>query len=175
MRAGRALEGGAGVSGLKLQINVSNLGWLAPQAPLIQSMLKEVGIDASIRLGETESLVKYVVDGSYDIWFTVTDPTVFGNDDGTFLIQWIYGNLAKGFMYWTTPQAKQLMDLLDESLKSSSRDQVRTLTGQMQDLIAQEVPAFPLHHRDAIAAWSDGLDVKIDPSYGVNLMQAKPV
>lgn len=168
----RALLADAGASNLKLQLNVSNLGWLAPQAPLIQSQLKEVGIDAKIRLGETESLVQYVADGSFDVWLTVTDPSVVGANDGQFLIQWVYGTLA-GFMYWTAPAAKQMASLLDRTVKASSVDEQKLLVDEMQDLIAEEVPAFPLHHRFATAAWSRGLDLEPDPLLGVNLLQAK--
>jgi peptide/nickel transport system substrate-binding protein len=169
----RALLARAGVPHLKFQLNVSNLGWLSPQAPLIQSQLKDVGVDVSIRQGETESLVKYVTDGSFDAWLTVTDPSAFGNSDGEFLIQWVYGVLA-GFMYWTSPSSKQMASLIDRSLKSTSRAEVKQLVGQMQDLAAEEVPAFPLHHRYALAAWNSGLDMTIDPVYGVNLLEAKP-
>jgi peptide/nickel transport system substrate-binding protein len=168
----RSLLAEAGVPNLDFHINLNNLGWLTPQAPLLQSQLEAVGINVTIRQGETESLVKYVTDGSYDSWFTVTDPSVFGNNDGEFLIQWVYGNLAS-FMYWTDPASKRMAGLIDRAVHSTSDAEVKQLVGTMQDLIAQEAPAFPLHHRDATAAWSTGVDLDIDPVYGVNLLEAR--
>lgn len=168
----RALLAEAGVPDLSFQLNVSNLGWLAPQAPIVQSQLQDVGITTKLFQGETESLVKYVIDGSYDVWLTVTDPSVFGNSDAQFLIQWIYGSLA-GFMHWTDAASKRMASLLERALRSTSKDELGELLGEMQDLIAEEAPAFPLHHREAIAAWSTGLDLAVDPVYGVDLRRAK--
>ncbi|MEN3284496.1 MAG: peptide/nickel transport system substrate-binding protein [Solirubrobacteraceae bacterium] len=168
----RALLAEAGVSNLSFRLNVSNLGWLSPQAPLIQSQLKDVGINIAIHQGETESLVKEVADKSFDAWLTVTDPSVFGNADGEFLIRWAYGTLA-GFMYWTDASSKQMAGLLQKATESTSADEVHALVGEMQDLIAEQVPSFPLHHRDATAAWSTGLDLALNPVYGVDLRGAK--
>lgn len=167
----RQLLSDAGASGLKMQLMVSNLGWLSPQAPQIQADLKAVGIDAKILQGETESLVKNVANKSYDAWLTVTDPSAFGNDDGQFLLDWVYGILA-GFMYWDDDQAKEMATLLESALTSSSAVQVKQIVGDIQDLAADAVPSFPLHHRKLIGAWSSGLDVTPDPIYGVNLAQA---
>lgn len=169
----RSLLRAAGADGLSFQLLVSNLGWLSAQAPLIQSQLKEVGVNASIKQGETESLVGEILRGNYAAWLTVTDPTAFGNDDAQFVIQWIYGNLAAAFLYWTTPAARRLQSLLGDALTSDSADQVAQINGELQDLIAAEAPAFPLHHRHATAAWTEGLDLTVDPVYGVDFRQAK--
>jgi peptide/nickel transport system substrate-binding protein len=168
----KSLLADAGVSNLSFTLNLSNPGWLAPQGPLIQSQLKDIGVDVKLRQGETESLVKYALDGSYQAWLTPTDPSVFGNTDGEFLIRWVYVNLAPGFIYWTNAQAKKLAGLLDQALRSTSKDALPPLYKQMQDIIADEAPAFPLHHRQNVAAWGTGLELKPDPVYSVNLLGA---
>jgi peptide/nickel transport system substrate-binding protein len=169
----RALLAAAGASNLRFQLNLSNPGWLAPQGTLIQSDLKAVGVDVSIRQAETESLVKYAVDGSYSAWLTPTDPTVFGTTDAQALIFWVYENLAPGFIYWTDAKAKEMARLLDRALRTQQRDELRPLYGQMQNMIAEEVPAFPLHHRQNVAAWSNRVELKPDPVYVVNALQAR--
>jgi peptide/nickel transport system substrate-binding protein len=163
----------AGVPDLKFEMLISNLGWLTPQAPLIQGHLRDIGVDMKITPGQIEAQVNRVTAGDYEVWLSLTDPTVFGSTDGPFLIRWIYGNLAAGFLYWTNSEAKRLLSLLDESERTPSRERVKELAGEMQDIINEEAPSFPLHHREAIGTWSTGLELELDPTYGMTLMQAR--
>jgi peptide/nickel transport system substrate-binding protein len=174
VNAARQLLAEAGAEDLQFEILVSNLGWLSVQAPLIQADLQAVGMNVTIREGETESLVPVVTSGDYAVWFTVTDPTVFGNTDAEFVIRWIYkGALPDTFNFWTAPEKDEIGMLLDEALQEESSDRLEQIYGDLQNIIADQVPSFPLHHREVLAAWSDELVVEPDPIYGVNLLQAE--
>ncbi|MEN3284503.1 MAG: peptide/nickel transport system substrate-binding protein [Solirubrobacteraceae bacterium] len=169
----RALLAQAGVPKFSFELMVANLPSLTPQIPLIQSQLADVGITSKIRQGETEALYKYVFDGSYSAFATVGNASVFGQDP-TLLVQWIYVNFAPTGLYWKTPEARRLASLVQQAQRTASADELQSLVGQMQDIIADECPAFPMYHSKATAGWSSGLDLKPDPVYTVNFLQARP-
>jgi peptide/nickel transport system substrate-binding protein len=172
--AARQLLSDAGAENLQFELLVSNLGWLSAQAPLVQADLQAAGMDVTIREGEVESLVPVVTSGDYAAWLTVTDPTVFGNTDAEFLMRWIYkGAIPDAFNFWEAPEKEQIGDLLDRALQETSSDGLKAIYADLQNIIADQAPSFPLHHRELLAAWKDDLNLTPDPVYGVNLLQVE--
>lgn len=146
----------AGVSDLEFELMISNVSWVLPQGELIESQLAEAGITVRLKPGETEALYDFVFDGSYDAYLAFGDASVF-SPDPDLLLRWSYtGFVADGILYWTGEPADQLVGLLDAARDSSSEDERRRLYGEALSLIADEVPTYPLHHRDQATAFVEG-------------------
>lgn len=152
----RSLLNDAGyANGVDFELLVSNLGWIGPQAPLLTDQLEQAGFRATVRLGETESLYSSVLDGSYTAYLAPTDPSAVGGYDTEFLLRWLYyGLVPRSFCYWEAPEADELERLLDQALRATSDEQRDGRLGAAQQLIAEQVPIFPVHFRSAPTAWS---------------------
>ena len=169
----RQLLSAAGVSKLSMTLLVSNIGYVTPQATLIQGDLEKVGISAKVQLGETQSLLPTILDGKYDAWLTIGDATVIGAYDGEFLMRWLYyGAIATAFMYWTTPEQKRVEALLEAAFSAPAEAGRKDALAQVQNIVAAAVPTFPLHFRQLPSAWSSQRDLRPSPIYGVDLFGA---
>ncbi|WP_199433256.1 ABC transporter substrate-binding protein [Qaidamihabitans albus] len=155
----KSLLGSTGEARPSFTLLVSNLGWLSAQIPLLQASLQQAGFDVKIEQGETESLVPRVFAGDFDAWLTVTDPSIFGGYDADMLIRWSYtGAIPESMARWTNAAAGSVSQLLDQATATEQAADQADLYGQVQQIIADEAPIFPLHHRDITAAWLDGLE-----------------
>lgn len=172
----RRLLAEAGAESLNIDLMVANLGYVAPQATLLESQLREVGIRVSVELGETEALVQKVLDGSYQAWLTIGDASVVGAYDGEFLLRWLYyGFIATDFMYWRTPEQKQVERLLDDALRAEDEDGRRAALTEVQEILAREVPVLTMHFREQPVAYGSGLELEASPVLGVDLRTVERV
>jgi peptide/nickel transport system substrate-binding protein len=169
----RQLLSEAGVSQLSMTLLVSNIGYVTPQATLIQGDLEKVGISAKVQPGETQSLLPKILDGKYDAWLTIGNATVVGAYDGEFLMRWLYyGAIATSFMYWSTPEQKKVEALLETAFSAPAERGRKDALAQVQNIVAAAVPTFPLHFRQLPSAWSSQRNLRPSPVYGVDLFGA---
>ena len=117
---------------------------------------------------------------TYDVLLAPGDPSVFGNDPGI-LINWWYGDnvWTQKRDAWknTAPdQFTKLQQLVSEASQLTG-DDAKAKWGEAQDLIAQEVPVFPLFHRTMITAYNPQKvkDVKAIGTTGLYLVGASAV
>ena len=141
---------------------LTNNNWVADLAPQIQQDLNAVGINTTIdeQSINWSAFAESEEELPYDVMLTPGDPTCFGNDPDL-LMTWWYGDNVwtqgrscwKGTEEWTT-----LQDLLQQAREASGEDQ-QNLWNQCFDLLAEQVPLYPLFHRDvATGWWADSLD-----------------
>ena len=91
---------------------------------------------------------------------TPGDPTCFGNDPDLLMTWWYGDNVwTQGRSCWKdTEEWTTLQDLLQQAREASGEDQ-QNLWNQCFDLLAEQVPLYPLFHRDlATGYWTDSLD-----------------
>jgi peptide/nickel transport system substrate-binding protein len=168
----KALLSAAGhSSGFDLELMVANQGIMTSVAPIIQSNLNAVGIKTTIKTGDTEALYTYVTNGSYQAYFAPADWAVFGLDPDL-MLSWLYqGSFAKEYLYWTTPEAKEFSGVLDAALRESNPSSAQTGWAKAQNIIADNVPAFPLFLlNEASAYWKDIEDFTPGSDAGLNMV-----
>ncbi len=152
----------AGQSGLSLELTV-NSSWVNDLAPQIQENLEAVGINVTLN----ETIVDWTaLDDSeevlpYDVILSPGDPSCFGNDPDLLMTWWYGDNVwTSGRTCWKGSEAwTSLQDLLQQARELPDNDERQDIWNQCLDIIAEEVPLYPLFHRDVTTAyWADKLE-----------------
>ncbi|MDD7384790.1 MAG: ABC transporter substrate-binding protein [Actinomycetaceae bacterium] len=153
----------AGVSGLSVTLLTTDHPWIANLAPQIKQNLEAVGVTVNISTQASADLYANFTDTdpdnpkgrTYDIALAPGDPSVFGVDPGI-IINWWYGDnvwttTRDGWKNTDSADFKKLQDLMLNASQKTG-DEAKDLYGQAQDLIAEQVPIYPLFHRTMITA-----------------------
>ena len=91
----------------------------------------------------------------YDVVIAPGDPSVFGND----LDVW-----TDSRMHWKgTPSYAEVQSLLDAGLRAPAEGKAMEAWGKLIDLIADEVPLYPLFHRKTPTAYDKASLVDFKP------------
>ncbi|WP_285247783.1 ABC transporter substrate-binding protein [Pseudarthrobacter sp. efr-133-R2A-89] len=146
----------AGVSSLEFELLTTDTAWVKDVAPLmLESWNKIPGVKVTLKTLQSGALyTDRVGKGDYKVVAAPGDPSVFGND-ADLLLSWFYAGdtWMKNRAYWgSTPERAQLVDLMTKA-GQSSKDDAKKLTGQIVDLVSEEVPLYPLFHRQLPSAW----------------------
>ncbi|WP_285319688.1 ABC transporter substrate-binding protein [Pseudarthrobacter sp. lyk4-40-TYG-27] len=146
----------AGVSSLEFELLTTDTAWVKDVAPLmLESWNKIPGVKVTLKNLQSGALyTDRVGKGDYKVVAAPGDPSVFGND-ADLLLSWFYAGdtWMKNRAYWgSTPERAQLVDLMTKA-GQSSKDDAKKLTGQIVDLVSEEVPLYPLFHRQLPSAW----------------------
>lgn len=154
----------AGVSDLSITLLMTDTGWVKDIAPLIQQNLEAIGVTTTLDIGQSGGQYTKVDAGDLQVMVAPGDPSVFGNDPDL-LMRWWYGdNVWSQSRYrWTTdPKFTELQGILDEAVKASG-DEQQQLWNQAFDLISEEVPLYPILHRQLPTAWNSDALVGFKP------------
>ncbi|MFC9330053.1 ABC transporter substrate-binding protein [Kitasatospora sp. NPDC057015] len=152
----KALLAAAGVgSGLSLTLMTTNTGWVADIAPLVKESWDAVGVRTTLDIGDSSGQYKKIDAGEFQVMAAPGDPSVFGNDVDL-LMRWFYVGTwpTKRFRWAGSAQDTQLTGLLDQAAKSGDKDTQAKLWQQAMDLVADEVPLYPVLHRKLPTAWN---------------------
>jgi peptide/nickel transport system substrate-binding protein len=150
-RARQLLADAGHASGLSFQLQVYDTTWNRAAATVIQQNWAEVGIEVRQLVGG-ENLYSQVYDGSYQAMLAIADQSVFGWDANT-LLSWHYGQTwPKQLFYWSAPPRQQILDLL-ATARGTSGDAQQQAWKQVQEIIADQVPLYPVAHRDVVTAY----------------------
>ena len=87
---------------------------------------------------------------------TPGDPTCFGNDPDL-LMSWWYGDniWTQGRSCWKgTEEWTQLQELMQEAREATGEDQ-QSLWNQCFDILAEQVPLYPLFHRQVATGYQE--------------------
>ena len=146
----------AGVSSLEFELLTTDTAWVKDVAPLmLESWNKIPGVKVTLKNLQSGALyTDRVGKGDYKVVAAPGDPSVFGND-ADLLLSWFYAGdtWMKNRAFWgSTPERAQLVDLMAKA-GQSSKDDAKKLTGQIVDLVSEEVPLYPLFHRQLPSAW----------------------
>ena len=181
----RKLLAEAGAAELALTLRVND-NWVSALASSIVKDWQAVGVTAEVVQLDTTALFADLSQEPepgtllpFDVVLSPGDPSCFGND-ADLIISWWYGNdlWTRARSRWaTTPAYEELSSLLGQARATTDGDEQQELWNQCFDIIAAEVPLYPLFHREtATAYWSAQLD-DYDPisATGLNFLGATPM
>ena len=181
----RKLLAEAGVDELALTLR-ANDNWVSTLAPAIAEDWKAVGVTAEVVLLDTTALFADLSTEPepgtllpFDVVFSPGDPSCFGND-ADLIISWWYGDnvWTRARSRWaTTPAFAEVAELLAEARSKTSEDEQQPLWNQCFDIIAAEVPLYPLFHRETATAWWTAQLDDYDPisATGLNFLGTTPM
>lgn len=181
----RKLLAEAGVDELALTLR-ANDNWVSTLAPAIAEDWKAVGVTAEVVLLDTTVLFADLSTEPepgtllpFDVVLSPGDPSCFGND-ADLIISWWYGDnvWTRARSRWaTTPAFAEVAELLAEARSKTSEDEQQPLWNQCFDIIAAEVPLYPLFHRETATAWWTAQLDDYDPisATGLNFLGTTPM
>lgn len=181
----RKLLAEAGVDELALTLR-ANDNWVSTLAPAIAEDWKAVGVTAEVVLLDTPALFADLSTEPepgtllpFDVVLSPGDPSCFGND-ADLIISWWYGDnvWTRARSRWaTTPAFAEVAELLAEARSKTSEDEQQPLWNQCFDIIATEVPLYPLFHRETATAWWTAQLDDYDPisATGLNFLGTTPM
>lgn len=181
----RKLLAEAGVDELALTLR-ANDNWVSTLAPAIAEDWKAVGVTAEVVLLDTTALFADLSTEPepgtllpFDVVLSPGDPSCFGND-ADLIISWWYGDnvWTRARSRWaTTPAFAEMAQLLAEARSKTSEDEQQPLWNQCFDIIAAEVPLYPLFHRETATAWWTAQLDDCDPisATGLNFLGTTPM
>lgn len=181
----RKLLAEAGVDELALTLR-ANDNWVSTLAPAIAEDWKAVGVTAEVVLLDTTALFADLSTEPepgtllpFDVVLSPGDPSCFGND-ADLIISWWYGDnvWTRARSRWaTTPPFAEMAELLAEARSKTSEDEQQPLWNQCFDIIAAEVPLYPLFHRETATAWWTAQLDDYDPisATGLNFLGTTPM
>lgn len=181
----RKLLAEAGVDELALALR-ANDNWVSTLTPAIAEDWKAVGVTAEVVLLDTTALFADLSTEPepgtllpFDVVLSPGDPSCFGND-ADLIISWWYGDnvWTRARSRWaTTPAFAEVAELLAEARSKTSEDEQQPLWNQCFDIIAAEVPLYPLFHRETATAWWTAQLDDYDPisATGLNFLGTTPM
>lgn len=181
----RRLLAEVGVDELALTLR-ANDNWVSTLAPAIAEDWKAVGVTAEVVLLDTTALFADLSTEPepgtllpFDVVLSPGDPSCFGND-ADLIISWWYGDnvWTRARSRWaTTPAFAEVAELLAEARSKTSEDEQQPLWNQCFDIIAAEVPLYPLFHRETATAWWTAQLDDYDPisATGLNFLGTTPM
>ena len=181
----RKLLAEVGVDELALTLR-ANDNWVSTLAPAIAEDWKAVGVTAEVVLLDTTALFADLSTEPepgtllpFDVVLSPGDPSCFGND-ADLIISWWYGDnvWTRARSRWaTTPAFAEMAELLAEARSKTSEDEQQPLWNQCFDIIAAEVPLYPLFHRETATAWWTAQLDDYDPisATGLNFLGTTPM
>lgn len=152
----RELLAEAGVPSLDITLMITDHSWVRDLAPIFKEALDAAGFNITLDVGQSGGHYSKVDAGEMQVMIAPGDPSVFGNDPDI-LMQWWFGdNVWPTSRYrWSESEGfAQLTDLLNQALRQTGDEQQATWNAAF-NLISDEVPLYPLFHRQVSTAWDD--------------------
>ncbi|SMB82106.1 peptide/nickel transport system substrate-binding protein [Pasteurella testudinis DSM 23072] len=157
VKKAEALLKEAGVNELSFKLLATDHSWVKDCAPLIlESWNKIPGVKVSLEHLQSGALYGQAIpSGDFGVVIAPGDPSVFGNDVDLLMSWWYRGDVwAKNRYRWSdTPEYAKVQELLDEAVKAKNNDEAKKIWAQAIDIIADQVPLYPLFHRKLPTAW----------------------
>lgn len=174
----RALLAEAGSPEIALTLRVND-NWVRALAESVVSDWKAVGVTAEVVYLDQTALFADISEAPkkghvlpFDAVLCPGDPSRFGNDPDL-IMNWWYGRnvWTLGRTCWaSSKEFAALAELLQQARATAEGDEQQRLWNQCFDLIAEEVPLYPLFHRETATAYFDGMLAGYDPIAATGLM-----
>ncbi|MFF2842070.1 ABC transporter substrate-binding protein [Paenarthrobacter sp. NPDC057981] len=147
----------AGVTNLEFELLTTDTAWVKDVAPLIlESWNKIPGVKVTVKSLQSGALYSdRVGKGDYSVVAAPGDPSVFGND-ADLLLSWFYSGSTwmEKRAFWTAPERSKLQDLMNKGSQASGEAAKKTVA-EIVDLVSEEVPLYPVFHRQLPSAWDE--------------------
>jgi peptide/nickel transport system substrate-binding protein len=147
----------AGVTSLEFELLTTDTAWVKDVAPLIlESWNKIPGVKVTVKSLQSGALYSdRVGKGDFSVVAAPGDPSVFGND-ADLLLSWFYSGATwmDKRAFWTTPERTKLQELMNKGSQASG-DEAKKIVGEIVDMVSEEVPLYPIFHRQLPSAWDE--------------------
>lgn len=150
----KSLLAEAGTPKLDITLMSTDHGWVKDVAPIVKESLDAVGFNTTLDIGQSGGQYTKVDAGNMQVMIAPGDPSVFGNDPDI-LMQWWYGdNIWPSTRYQWSGSAKygEFTGLLNDAQRLTGSEQ-QEKWNKAFDLLSEEVPLYPLFHRQLPTAW----------------------
>ena len=155
----KSLLSEAGVTDLSFELMTNN-NWVKNLAAGIKNDLDAIGVNCTINETKIDwaSLAESADVLPYDVMLTPGDPTCFGNDPDL-LMSWWYGDnvWTQGRSCWKKAgdgKFDELQTLMQQAREATGNEQ-QELWNKCFDLLAEEVPLYPLFHRELATGYQE--------------------
>ncbi|MCI1665102.1 MAG: ABC transporter substrate-binding protein [Atopobiaceae bacterium] len=141
----------AGASGTQVELITTDHTWITALAPQIKNDLEAIGLSVTINSMASSSLYSNYTDvdaPDFDVALAPGDPSVFG-DDPDLLMNWWYGDntwTKKRTQWKDSDKYTELHGYMQKAVESTGTEQ-QDNWNQCFDLLAEQVPLYPLFHR----------------------------
>nr|WP_300339862.1 ABC transporter substrate-binding protein [Actinomyces sp.] len=144
----KSLLAEAGVTTINLLC--TDHGWFSSVRPIIRENLEALGVTVNYDEKKSSDVYSFIDsnEGAWDVVVAPGDPSVFGND-ADLLLRWWYGGdtWTDGRMHWKGTEAyTKVQQMLEEGVRLEGDKQVAKWQ-EIFDLVAEEVPLYPVFHR----------------------------
>ncbi|QHO91380.1 ABC transporter substrate-binding protein [Actinomyces sp. 432] len=150
----KSLLAEAGVTSINLLC--SDHGWFASVRPIIRENLESLGITVHYDEKKSADVYSFIdsAQGDWDVVIAPGDPSVFGNDADLLMRWWYAGDTwTDTRLHWKGTDAyNQVQAALDEAVQLDGEAQVAKWQ-EIFDLIAADVPLYPIFHRKSPTAY----------------------
>lgn len=152
----KRLLAAAGATNLSFELVTTDTGFIKDSAPVIIDAWKQIGVQATLNTKPSSAVYgELVASDSFRVLAASGDPTVYGPDVDLLLRWFYYGKIwPVDRARWTNAAAKKAGGLIDKAAAETGEKQ-KKLWKQALDLIADEVPLYPVFHTKQITAWDD--------------------
>ena len=151
----KSLLAEAGIT--SIETIATDRGCFAGARPIIKENLEALGVSANFTEKKSKELYDYIKNGDkWDIAIAPGDPSVFGNDADLLMRWWYSADLwANDRMHWKGTEAyTKLQAILDEAVQVEGDAQIAKWQ-EAFDLIAENVPLYPIFHRTTPTAYNN--------------------
>lgn len=115
-----------------------------PDAPLIQQMLRKVGIEVALLPADTKTRSALVREGRFEMLLTAH---IGVGGDPDFLRRWFNGEQANAFALGDRLENAEFQRLASEQVVTLDVTARRRMVFRMQEILADDVPTLPLYYR----------------------------
>lgn len=143
--------------GVDVELMISNDDVILPQGAIIQQNFGDVGIRLTLKPGDGASLFASVTDGSYQCYLTPGDLSLFSWEPDIMFGILYKGSWPKTATFWQNTATAEVEDLLNSAERSTSQEERKDIFKQIQDILSDEVPQWPVHFSHIATAWRDDL------------------
>ncbi|SCL49245.1 peptide/nickel transport system substrate-binding protein [Micromonospora citrea] len=151
----KALLAEAGVKNLSIQLDTTDNSVVKDVAPLVVEQWKKIGVNASLNTVPSAAIYGDVVPkDTFRVLMATGDPSVFGVDTDLLMRWFYYGETWPGKRYrWNDADRKAMAALLDKAAQTSDEAARKALWKQALDMVADEVPLYPILHTKVVTAY----------------------
>lgn len=170
----------AGQTSISCKLDTTDHPWITALSPSIKEDLAAVGITVEIGEQASGSLYANLTDTDeeiqpFDVVLAPGDPTVFGNDPDL-LMNWWYGDNSwtQKRTCWKDSEGYNSLRAAMDAAVQATGDEQQELWNQCFDILADEVPLYPLFHRQMTTAYNATMVEGFKPisTTGLNLLDA---
>lgn len=174
----KSLLAAAGVSNLTITLDTTDHSWIKALSPQIKNDLAAIGVTANIQEQASAALYANRTDTdspAFDVVLAPGDPSVFGNDPDL-LMSWWYGDntwTKKRTQWKDSEKYTELHAQMQKAVEATGSAQ-QDAWNNCFDIIAEQVPLYPLFHRQMSTGYYAGklADYKPIGTTGLNFIGA---